>query len=109
MTVRHVPQRTCSGCGLKGGKREFVRVVRTDSGSVIVDATGKKAGRGAYLCQDPTCWESSLKRGRLEHALRTRIPTETREALRAQASRMVAGVSKEEATHGQKTRWIPTP
>lgn len=100
LAVRHVPQRTCSGCGRKAGKREFVRVVRTDSGGVIVDATGKKAGRGAYLCQDPACWESSLKRGRLEHNLRIRIPAEARDALRAQASRMAAGISKEEATHG---------
>jgi hypothetical protein len=100
MAVRHVPQRTCSGCGRKAGKREFVRVVRTDSGDVLVDVTGKRAGRGAYLCHDPACWESSLKRGRLEHTLRTRITVESRDALRAQANRMTTEISKEEATHG---------
>jgi predicted RNA-binding protein YlxR (DUF448 family) len=46
-----------------------------------VDPTGKKAGRGAYLCRDVACWESSLKRGRLENALRTKISSDDRQSL----------------------------
>jgi predicted RNA-binding protein YlxR (DUF448 family) len=100
MAAKHVPLRTCAGCARKVGKRELVRVVRTGSGGVQLDATGKAAGRGAYLCSDPACWEASLKRGRLEHALKVKLPTDAREALRAIASELVAATNKGEAIHG---------
>ena len=77
-TPKHVPERTCVGCRKTRPKRELVRVVRTPAGSIEVDATGKKAGRGAYLCRDRGCWEAVLKRGRLEHALRAQSSAEDR-------------------------------
>ena len=49
---RHIPQRTCVGCRTTTAKRQFVRIVRTAAGRVEVDLTGKKAGRGAYLCRE---------------------------------------------------------
>lgn len=45
------------------------------------DPTGKRAGRGAYLCQEQACWERAVKKGRLEHALRTKLSADTRETL----------------------------
>lgn len=67
---RHVPQRTCVACRLGKPKREMVRLVRLAEGNVAVDPTGKKSGRGAYLCSDPACWQAGLKRGVLVRALK---------------------------------------
>jgi len=80
-TTKHIPQRTCVGCRTTGGKRELVRVVRTQDERVEIDATGKRAGRGAYVCARPYCWEEALKKDRLAHALRTSISPADREAL----------------------------
>ncbi len=67
----------------------MVRVVRTSDVGIIVDPTGKRAGRGAYICADPSCWEAALK-GRLEHALKATLTAGEREALRMYA----AGIAK---------------
>ena len=75
---RHIPQRTCIGCHEIRLKRELIRIVRTANGAVEVDITGKKSGRGAYLCKAKDCWEAALKRGRLDHALKTKIPAQNR-------------------------------
>jgi len=56
-------------------------LVRISDGSVEVDTGGRKAGRGAYLCQAPECWEVGLKGGRLEYALRTTLTQDNREQL----------------------------
>jgi uncharacterized protein len=76
-----VPQRTCVACRRVEGKRQLVRVVRTAEGSVEVDPTGKKNGRGAYLHADPSCWDLALKRKALQHALKTEIGEANRAAL----------------------------
>ncbi|MCW5882388.1 MAG: YlxR family protein [Anaerolineae bacterium] len=82
---KHVPQRTCVGCRQSQGKRVMVRVVRTPEAGVVIDPTGKRAGRGAYICADPPCWEAALK-GRLEHALKTTLTPDEREMLRMYAA-----------------------
>lgn len=87
---RHVPQRTCVGCRETGAKREFVRVVRTPIGTVEVDPTGKKSGRGAYLCRRPECWQAALKKDRLGHALRTTLSEADRAALLEHAEGLAA-------------------
>jgi len=76
-----VPQRTCVSCGSTVSKRELVRLVRTPGGTVEPDPTGKRAGRGAYLCHSPECWDRAVKKGRLENALRISIPADAREAI----------------------------
>ena len=68
-------------CRQVKAKRELIRIVRTSDGNVEVDTSGKKAGRGAYLCRAPECWEVVLKGGRLEYALRTRLAQDNRELL----------------------------
>jgi len=78
---QHVPQRTCVACRKVKPKRELIRVVRTYNGNVEVDTSGKKAGRGAYLCRAPECWEVGLKGGRLEYALRVSLTQDNREQL----------------------------
>lgn len=67
-------------------KRQLVRIVRTPSGRVQVDPTGKGAGRGAYLCPHRPCWEEALRRRRLQHALKTTLAEEDTAALRAYAN-----------------------
>jgi uncharacterized protein len=82
---KHVPQRTCVACRTTGAKRGLVRVVRTASGNVEVDETGKKPGRGAYLCRTKECWNRALKGKVLEYALKTAITSEDKAALQAYA------------------------
>lgn len=79
--VKHIPQRTCVGCREVLSKRELIRVVRTPEG-VVVDKTGKLAGRGAYLHDARSCWEKGLK-GSLARALRVELTEEDRERLAA--------------------------
>ena len=79
--VKHVPQRTCVGCRTVLGKRQLVRLVRTAQG-VLVDPSGKLAGRGAYLHDRRSCWEAGLH-GSLAHALKTELTAADRERLEA--------------------------
>jgi uncharacterized protein len=78
---RRVPRRTCVACRQERAKRELIRVVRTADGLVEVDPSGKKAGRGAYLCSYRDCWEAALGRKVLEHALKTTMTAENRSRL----------------------------
>lgn len=78
---RKVPQRTCVACRTVRPKRDLVRVVRLLDGTVVVDPTGKKSGRGAYLCRQRPCWDLALQRGALERALKQAIPAESRASL----------------------------
>jgi predicted RNA-binding protein YlxR (DUF448 family) len=82
--VRTPPQRTCVGCGTVRGKPEMVRVIRTPEGSVVADPTGKRAGRGAYLCARRVL-EAGPGKGRLERSLKVKITSEDADALRAYA------------------------
>lgn len=87
MKTKHIPQRTCVGCRTGSAKREFVRVVRTPEDAVDVDPTGKRNGRGAYLCAQSSCWEEALKKDKLSRALRTNVSAQDAEALRGYAQR----------------------
>ncbi len=80
--LKHVPVRTCIACRQERGKRELVRVVRTPAGSVLMDPTGKLAGRGAYLCRAKLCWDQALRGGRLGAALKGDVPQMDLGALR---------------------------
>jgi predicted RNA-binding protein YlxR (DUF448 family) len=78
---KHVPQRTCVACHTTDAKRGLVRIVRTAAGTVEVDETGKKPGRGAYLCKSRECWDKALNGKLLEYALKTAITAEDKAAL----------------------------
>ncbi|HDD25377.1 MAG TPA: YlxR family protein [Chloroflexi bacterium] len=82
---KHIPQRTCVACRTSQPKRQMVRIVRTPEGNVVVDETGKRNGRGAYLCRQKICWDAALTRGHLERALRVALSDETLNQLRAYA------------------------
>lgn len=86
---RRAPQRTCVACGSTTAKRELVRLVRTAEGGVEPDPTGKRPGRGAYICRSADCWSEAVRRGRLEHSLRVKLTPEARESLLEAASELV--------------------
>lgn len=92
---RHVPQRTCVACRDKDAKRSLTRIVRTTSGDVEIDTTGKRNGRGAYLCSDPRCWEKALTTPILARALKTEWTDDARDRLRtfAQTVSEPAGIA----------------
>ena len=79
--VKHVPQRTCLACRQVKAKQELVRLVCISNGRVEVDFSGKKAGRGAYLCPVQECWETGLKGNRLEHSFNIVLTQDNREQL----------------------------
>jgi uncharacterized protein len=70
MKPRKLPLRTCVGCQEQKNKRELVRVVRTPEGNVELDATGKKAGRGTYICRKKACLDAAVKGKRMERSLK---------------------------------------
>ena len=77
---KHVPTRTCVVCRRKDNKRTLTRIVRTDAG-VQVDPSGKMQGRGAYLCDDRSCWERAVNTNVLDKALKTTLMDDDRERL----------------------------
>ncbi len=78
---KHVPLRSCVVCREPKPKRELVRVVRTEDGTVAVDRTGKQNGRGSYLCPAQECWAAAQKRKALNHALQVTVSPENWEQL----------------------------
>ncbi len=70
-------------CRTARAKRELVRVVRTPDGTVVIDFTGRAAGRGAYLCRDAGCWSAAGRKRAIEHALRTAVPPDVAATLDA--------------------------
>jgi predicted RNA-binding protein YlxR (DUF448 family) len=83
---KHVPQRMCIACRERDTKRGLHRIVRTPEGMVEPDPTGRRNGRGAYLCEQAACWEKALATGLLARALNVTINNETIEALRRHAA-----------------------
>lgn len=78
---RKIPQRTCVGCRQVKPKRELMRIVRTPAGEVMLDPTGKAAGRGAYVCKISSCMKAALEHNRLDQALEVSLTPEQRTAL----------------------------
>lgn len=74
MKQKKIPLRKCLGCGEQKPKQELVRVVKSPEGEISLDLTGKKSGRGAYICADASCLKKAKKAKRLEHAFETAIP-----------------------------------
>jgi hypothetical protein len=81
--MKHIPQRTCISCRQVRGKSELLRIVRTPSGVILADATGKLAGRGAYLCRDLSCLAQAIKQKKLGRALGVAVGPEIADEVRA--------------------------
>ena len=76
-----VPMRQCTGCREMKNKKEMMRVLKTGDGEILLDTTGRKNGRGAYLCYSLECLEKARKNKGLERSLKTEIPQEVYERL----------------------------
>lgn len=87
MQAKKIPLRMCSGCGQHLPKKELVRVVRSAEGELSVDLTGRKPGRGAYLCPKVDCLKKARKARRLERSLSCQIPDEVYQRLEEEISR----------------------
>lgn len=84
MKQRRIPMRTCVGCRTVRPKRELIRIVRDPDGEVHIDGTGKKSGRGAYICPSSDCLKKAFSERRLERALQRPVPNELYEKLDAE-------------------------
>ncbi len=87
--VKKIPQRQCVGCRTMKDKKALLRVVRTPEGQIVLDATGKKSGRGAYVCPDMACLKKARKSRALERAFALEIPDAVYDALEAQMAQEV--------------------
>lgn len=74
MQQKKIPLRMCTGCGEMKPKKELVRVVKNSEGEITLDLTGKKPGRGAYVCKDIKCLKKARKTKRIERAFECAIP-----------------------------------
>jgi len=81
---KKVPERRCVGCGETKEKKSLIRVLRTPEGEVVLDSTGKKSGRGAYICHSLSCFKKARKSKRLETNLSIEIPEEIYDKLENQ-------------------------
>jgi len=72
--AKKIPLRQCVGCGEMKGKKEMMRVLRTEDGSICLDTTGKKNGRGAYVCKSASCLSRARKNKGLERSFKMSIP-----------------------------------
>jgi hypothetical protein len=75
------PQRTCIACRQMMDKRLLCRVVRTPEGEILLDETGRKAGRGAYICHNPECLKKAFKTRALERALKQPLSEDVKNEL----------------------------
>lgn len=82
MKIKKIPMRMCTGCMEMKPKKELIRVVKSSEGEVSVDLTGKKSGRGAYICRDIGCLEKAFKAKRLNRNLDISIDQEIYNRLR---------------------------
>ena len=80
---KHIPQRMCVGCQVVRPKKELWRILRNVEGKIEFDPTGKKSGRGAYICPRVECLDKAISKGKLAKALATSIPAELVTELRA--------------------------
>ena len=74
--VKKIPMRQCLGCNEHKPKSELLRVIRTPEGEILLDFTGKRSGRGAYICKSKTCLVRARKAKRIDRSLECTVPEE---------------------------------
>ncbi|MBQ7667874.1 MAG: YlxR family protein [Clostridia bacterium] len=80
--MKKIPQRTCIGCKEVKPKKELIRIVKSADNDISIDVTGKKNGRGAYICKDIKCLDMAIKNKRLSREFEMAIPNEIYDKLR---------------------------
>ena len=82
--VKKIPERKCLGCNEHFPKSSLVRILRTPTGDIALDITGKMSGRGAYICKNASCLKKARKALRIERALEVKIPEEVYDKLESE-------------------------
>lgn len=80
--MKKIPMRQCVGCHNMVSKKELIRVIKSSEGEIQLDASGKKNGRGAYICRKKECLEKAIKSHSLERSLKVSIPSEIYDSLK---------------------------
>ncbi len=91
MAVKKIPMRQCTGCREMRSKREMIRVIKTAENEIGIDATGRKNGRGAYICPNMECLKLAMKNRGLERSLKTAIPESVYQQLEEEMSHIDKG------------------
>ena len=86
MKPKKIPERQCLGCNEHKPKKELLRVVKTPEGEILLDFTGKKSGRGAYICRDVKCLKKARKSKRIDANLGISIPEEIYDRMESELS-----------------------
>ncbi len=81
MSIKKIPLRQCIGCGEMKSKKEMIRILKTDTGEIVLDATGRKNGRGAYLCPSMDCFKKAVKSKGIERSFKMPVPKDVYEVL----------------------------
>lgn len=84
VVAKKVPLRQCTGCGQSKEKKELVRVIKTPEDEICIDLTGRKNGRGAYICNSMDCLDKAIKNKGLERSLKIKMPEDIYEQLKKQ-------------------------
>ena len=88
MKPKKIPMRMCVGCRQMKEKRELIRIVRTPEGDTLFDPTGKKSGRGAYVCRQSECLRRSIRQKQLERQLGITLTSEITDMLTAEMEKL---------------------
>ena len=91
MVAKKVPMRQCTGCREMRSKRDMIRVIKTAENEICIDATGRKDGRGAYICPNMDCLKQAMKNRGLERSLKTAIPETVYQQLEEEMSHIDKG------------------
>lgn len=87
-TKTKIPMRQCIGCREMKSKKEMMRVLRTPEGEILLDTTGRKNGRGAYLCRSMECLNKAVKNQGIQRSLKTEIPKEVYDNLKKEFEKL---------------------
>ena len=105
MKTRKIPLRKCTGCQEMKDKRELIRIVRNDEGIFSLDTTGKKPGRGAYICKNEECLKKAKKSRGLERSFKTSVPDEVYESLAQELKAIEEEKLRQEIEASKKGLW----
>ena len=89
MSTKKIPLRQCIGCGEMKSKKEMIRILKTESEGIVLDATGRKNGRGAYICPSADCLKKAVKSRGLDRSFKMQVPREVYETLEKEMERLV--------------------
>lgn len=88
MSVKKIPLRQCIGCGEMKGKKDMVRILKTSEDEIVLDATGRKNGRGAYICPSGVCLQKAIKNRGLERSFKMAVPKEVYDMLEKEMAQL---------------------